>query len=173
MPIIRDASIRDSGAADAPMLSGLIREAFADVAVRFGLTPENCPRHPSNCAPEWVSSAMAKDARYFVVEADGEAAGCVAVEPAGPEVGYLERLAVLPAWRGRGLGTALVEHACHEAARLGVRRVQIGVIAKDKRLTQWYEARGFRALRTATFAHLPFEVLFMEAALAASGERTP
>lgn len=166
-------TIRDAGAADAGMLSGLIRGAFADVAGRFGLTPENCPRHPSNCTPEWVSSAMAKGARYFVAGTEGEAAGCVALEQAGPDVCYLERLAVLPAWRRCGLGTALVKHACGEAAGLGAHRVQIGLIAKDTCLRQWYEGRGFRTTRTATFEHLPFEVLFMEAALAGSGERTP
>ena len=162
-----EPAIREAAAGEATMLSDLIRSAFADVAVRFGLTPDNCPRHPSNCTPEWVGSAMARGTRYFVAEADGEAAGCVAVEQAGPDVCYLERLAVLPARRRCGLGAALVEHACRQAAELGASRVQIGIIARHTELMRWYEARGFRATRTATFGHLPFEVLFMETPLEA------
>ena len=163
-------AIREASEVDAAMLSDLIRVAFADVAARFGLTPENCPRHPSNCTPEWVSSAMIKGTRYFVAEADGEAAGCVALEQAGPDVCYLERLAVLPTRRRCGLGAALVERIFRGATGLGASRVEIGVIARHTELTRWYEKQGFRPTRTATFEHLPFEVLFMSAELRAPGK---
>ncbi len=34
---------------DSYVLSETIREAFLDVAERFGLNCQNSPRHPSNC----------------------------------------------------------------------------------------------------------------------------
>ena len=40
--------IRKAHSHDVSVLSGLIRDSFCDVAERFGITPENCPKHPSN-----------------------------------------------------------------------------------------------------------------------------
>ena len=45
-------NIRKASSGDSSMLSGIIRESFCDVAERFGLTSENCPKHPSNCTQE-------------------------------------------------------------------------------------------------------------------------
>lgn len=50
---IREANSRDS------ILSGLIRDAFRGVAETFGLTRENCPKHPSNCTDEWIENEIA------------------------------------------------------------------------------------------------------------------
>lgn len=41
--------IREADIADITLLSSIIRNSYQTVAVRFGLTPENCPKHPSNC----------------------------------------------------------------------------------------------------------------------------
>lgn len=50
---IREANSQDS------ILSGLIRDAFRGVAETFGLTRENCPKHPSNCTDEWIENEIA------------------------------------------------------------------------------------------------------------------
>ena len=46
--------IREACSSDISLLSSLIRESFAGVARRFKLTLETCPKHPSNCADEWI-----------------------------------------------------------------------------------------------------------------------
>jgi len=46
--------IRKANPFDVSLLSGLIRDSFYDVAERFGITPENCPKHPSNCTDKWI-----------------------------------------------------------------------------------------------------------------------
>lgn len=138
-----------------------MRDSFRTVAERFGLTAENCPRHPSNCTAEWVESEMDEGVRYFVLEDDDGPCGCVALERRDAETCYLERLAVLPEHRHRGHGRALVQHALAEARRLGAERVELAMIAGDGRLRRWYEEFGFRLKETRTFDHLPFEVTFM------------
>jgi N-acetylglutamate synthase-like GNAT family acetyltransferase len=153
--------IREASTADAERLAELIREGFRDVAERFGLTRENCPKHPSQCEASWVSSAMARGVRYFVDESPVELRGCVAVERVAEGVGYLERLAVLPDHRRDGLGTALVNHSEEHARAEGIRRLEVGVIAGQGELVAWYGRRGFALFRTARFAHLPFEVAFL------------
>ncbi|HPJ94924.1 MAG TPA: GNAT family N-acetyltransferase [Deltaproteobacteria bacterium] len=155
--IIRDASPSDTG-----LLAGLIRGSFQDVAMRFELTVENSPRHPSNCTDEWIVSEMEKGVHYYVLQAaDGLPCGCAALEHASRKKCYLERLGVLPAYRGRGYGTALVEHVLRACMQTGADLLQIGIISADTTLRSWYESLGFNETHTATFAHLPFEVSFM------------
>lgn len=45
---------------DAAILTGLIRNSYRDVAQRFGLTPQNCPKHPSNCTDDWIRNDFAR-----------------------------------------------------------------------------------------------------------------
>jgi N-acetylglutamate synthase-like GNAT family acetyltransferase len=156
-----EITIRQAAEADISRLVEIIRNAFFDVAVRFGLTEANCPKHPSNCQAGWIEQALANGARYFLLESDRLSYGCVALEQAGPEVCYLERLAVLPALQGRGYGRALVDHVLEEARLSGTRQVDIGIIAQHFELKEWYKRIGFLEQRTAYFPHLPFEVLFM------------
>lgn len=159
--------IVDASPADVPLLVDVIRKSFADVAARFDLTPENCPKHPSNCVPEWIETAFRKEVRFFVLYLDGMPAGCVAVEQGPPGVCYLERLAVLPEHRRLGLGRALVDRAILHAATLGAMRVEIGIIAAQEDLKEWYRRIGFFETRTAVFPHLPFAVCFMAKGLQA------
>jgi N-acetylglutamate synthase-like GNAT family acetyltransferase len=102
---IRVCTQKDIGA-----LVEIIRKSFQDVAERFDLTPENAPRHPSNCTEDWIQKDMERGVTYFVVENENLVAGCVALEQANPDVCYLERLAVLPGQRRRGFGKKLVTH---------------------------------------------------------------
>jgi N-acetylglutamate synthase-like GNAT family acetyltransferase len=161
--------IREAGLGDARLLANLIREAFQTVADRFGLTPENSPTHPSNCVPAWLEAALEKGVRYFIAEAEDEAVGCVALERSGPEVCYLERLAVLPRSRRQGVGQALVRHALGQARAWGASRVELGLIAKQTELLRFYERLGFTLTRTARFDRLLFEVAFMARTLQPEG----
>ena len=57
------------------LLAGLVRTAFRDVAERFGLTPDNCPTHPSNCTPGWIETALDDGVTYYVLDMDGRPRG--------------------------------------------------------------------------------------------------
>ena len=164
-------TIREATADDIPVLAGLIRDAFRTVADRFGLTPENCPKHPSNCSDAWIAAALEQGVTYYVLNVDDHACGCAALELARPGVCYLERLAVLPQFRNRGHGGALAIHVLEQAQALGADRVEIGIIAEDTDLANWYQELGFRQTRTAEFDHLPFTVALMKRALAPNPAR--
>ena len=99
---------------------------------------------------------------------DGAAlCGCVGLRRPVKGVGILERLAVAPACRRLGLGRMLVGRACSLAGRIGAGQVEIGIIAKQRELRQWYENLGFGAVRTARFDNLPFEVLYLRKSVGA------
>jgi GNAT superfamily N-acetyltransferase len=153
--------IRRVTADDVEVLAHLIRAGFEDVAVRFGLNENNCPKHPSNYTVDRVLQDLERGVRYFIEEEEGEPVGCVGLEDAGEGVFYLERIAVLPEHRGRGLGRALLSHATSRARDLGCRRMEIGIISDDVWLREWYSRAGFVVTGHKCFEHLPFEVTFM------------
>lgn len=159
------ATIRVAAESDIETLTTLIRCAFGPVAKRFYLTPENCPKHPSNCTAEWITADLARGAAYYIIDRDGQALGCAALERASANECYLERLAVLPDHHRQGLGRALVEHLVQRARAMGAQKIGIGIIAADIPLKSWYAGLGFVVGATKTFAHLPFQVLLMSKAL--------
>ena len=154
--LIREAKIQD-----ADELARLISTSYLTVAQKLDLTPENTPKHPSNCRPDWVTADMERGVTYWIVEENGANVGCVALERAKPEVFYMERLAVLPEYRRQGLGTLLVKYVLDQARADGASRVEIGIIAAQTDLRYWYENLGFILTGTKTFPHLPFEVAFL------------
>jgi diamine N-acetyltransferase len=156
-----DYSIRDAKEPDIPVLVDIIKNSFRDVAARFALTEENCPKHPSNCTLQWIETALRKGVRYFILEGGTYPCGCVALEQARHQLCYLERLAVLPDYRLKGFGKALVDYALYQAGQIGAERVEIGIIAEQYELRDWYSRFGFVETGRAVFQHLPFEVRFM------------
>jgi diamine N-acetyltransferase len=154
--------IRQATAIDISLLTSIIRISFRDVADRFSLTPDNAPKHPSNCADNWIEKDLARGVIYYILESNGLSVGCAAIEQGSPEVCYLERLSVLPVERSKGFGRALVYKVFFKAKTLGAREVQIGIIAQHTELKEWYEKIGFRERETKDFAHLPFRVSFMD-----------
>ena len=153
--------IRDATKEDIPLLTKLIRDSFRDVALRFNLTYENCPTHPSYCTTEWIESAFKKGINYYILERKNVPCGCVALEKAQSDVFYLERLSVLPPSRRNGFGEAMVNHALNEAKKFGAHRVEIGMISDQTELKEWYKKFGFSIKSEKRFEHLPFKVTFM------------
>jgi GNAT superfamily N-acetyltransferase len=153
--------IRGARLGDVPLLSGLIRDSFRDVAERFGLTSQNCPGHPSNCTEEWIQRELARGVKYFILEGDATPAGSVALEKADTDVCFLERLAVLPGERRKGFGRSLVDHVFGQARAVRAKQIRIGIIAEQRELKLWYQKIGFKAGEKKRFAHLPFLVMFM------------
>ena len=157
--------IRQATIGDVEILAGIVRRSYQTVADKFGLTKNNCPKHPSNCTEGWIESDFERGVTYFILESDGKNIGCAALEKANAELCYLERLAVLPENRNKGFGKKLVVHVFHEAKLLGCKRVSIGIIAKEHELKNWYSKMGFKEGITKSFEHLPFKVTFMECRL--------
>jgi diamine N-acetyltransferase len=160
--------IRQTTRKDIPTLSEIIRRSFRDVADKFGLTPQNCPRHPSNCEDSWVDNDMQKGISYYLLEYDSQPTGCVALNKSTPTTCFLERLAVLPQSRGKGFGQSLVYHVFGEAKKQGFNSVSIAIIAEYCELKNWYQRFGFTEKETKTFPHLPFKVMFLNHELGGS-----
>jgi len=163
--------IRNATKSDVSLLAMLIRDSFRDVAERFDITPENCPTFASNFTDDRAGEELAKGSRYYILENEGTPCGCVALDlahddrwpscPPGVKAGYLKRLAVLPQYRRRAFGKALVKHVLDVAGEMGCGRVQIGIVAENTELREWYERLGFSVEAEVGFDRLPFTVAFM------------
>ena len=67
--------IKTADADDVAILAGLIRDSYRNVAQRFGLTPENCPKHPSNCTDDWIRNDFDRGVSFYLLEQNGRPAG--------------------------------------------------------------------------------------------------
>ncbi len=144
-----------------PTISEIIRSAYLEVAERFDLNRESCPKHPSNCTDQWIQRDLDRGVTYYLLKLTGKPVGCAALETVNDGLCYLERVAVLPEYKRRGLGLKLVDHLLSQARRDGIKEVGIGIIAKQQELMRWYQRIGFEKGETKRFDHLPFEVMFM------------
>jgi len=64
---------------------------------------------------------------------------------------YLDSLAVSPEWRGKGIGTALMEAAIKKAHDAGFQRITLIVDIKKPKARAMYERLGFKPLYTLEF----------------------
>lgn len=165
-------NIREATSHDAATFAALISASNRDVAAQFGLTFENCPKHPSFCTEDWIKADLARGERYFLAEEAAEPIACVAFELADAGVAYLNRLSVLPVHRRSGIGAHLVEHVIALARSKHRHSLSIGVIGEHTNLQRWYGKLGFVTGDSRRFAHLPFSVTYMTLALRPTGEAT-
>src|SRR5262245_21874441 len=115
--------IRRMTAADvAPIAAAILREHWGDRRVNLQFVA----RHPQ--------------ARPFVADADGELVGIGVLCVNGP-VGWIGTVWVEPAWRRRGIATALTQAAIDAADAAGCRTLVLVATAEGRPL---YEQLGFK-----------------------------
>jgi N-acetylglutamate synthase-like GNAT family acetyltransferase len=153
--------IQQAGFSDADILAFIISQANKEIADQYGLTLKNSPKHPSFYTKDRVLSDMERGEVYFLCQKGGANIGCVAFEQPQPGSSYLNRLAVLPEYRHKGVGEKLVKHVLEHSISKNIKTVSIGIIAKHTVLKNWYLKFGFIEGETKMFDHLPFEVTFM------------
>ena len=143
--------ITHGSAADAPALLALFDDAVAWLAAR-GQTGQ-WGSEPFSARPPQVARAQAWAAGgglWLARGAGGEPAGALVVgdahdyvPPAAcPEL-YVQVLLTASAWRGRGVGAALVGHAEELARRQGARQLRVDCWAGVPELPAAYERLGF------------------------------
>jgi len=148
---------------DLSEVTEVIRRSFLTVAEELGLTRENAPTNPAFIGGDDLKKTLARGLRLFCMIREEAVIACVGIEPSNEkDVYYLERLAVLPEHRRRGIGSRVMEYALARIREHGGRRVSIGIIDDNERLKAWYKRQGFVEKGHKTFKHLPFTVCFMD-----------
>jgi GNAT superfamily N-acetyltransferase len=98
------------------------RYPFPDDAVRDG----------------WERALADPDVEVYVLDADGEIAGAVAIGH-----GFLRNLYVLPEHQGTGLGSALHDHALERLRDRGCDEAKLWTLEGNHGARRFYERRGW------------------------------
>lgn len=139
----------------------LIIGSFKTLADDFGLTIENCPANVAFMEYRQLIEMKEKGIKMFGLFLEGTQIGFVAIESAGKETYYIERLSVLPEFRNKGYGTKLLDFAFNYVKKVGGEKISIALMDNNVLLKNWYSAYGFKETEKKEFDHLPFIVCFM------------
>lgn len=115
-----------------------------------------------------------KGGRVFVVLANGEAVGCVALIPIQGGVFELSKMAVSPKMRGMGIGRRLIEYAIAQARDLGAKSLFLGSSTKLPDAVHLYETVGFQHVAPERLPPNPYvrANVFMEMALSVESDKS-
>lgn len=131
--------------ADLPLMVDVIRAAFAEYEDRLD-PPSSAQRRTVESTRQELVNASA-----LVATIEQELVGCVLYFPKTDHM-YLARLAVLPAYRGRGIARSLLAAVEERAREAGLPSVQLSVRLQLAELRVAYERLGYRFLRYGTHA---------------------
>jgi GNAT superfamily N-acetyltransferase len=151
-----------AGIDDAPIFLHVMQLSFAEHAGH--LDP------PSGAHAETLDDVRAAIARggAFLARVDGEPAGCARWRHE-PEFIYAERVGVLPGFRGRGVGAALMRAIEEVGLAAGRPDARIGTRAQLEGNRRFYEGLGYRVLRTQRHPRGTDTILWMGKSLADPG----
>lgn len=144
------------------MSTHIIREAFLTVAKDFNLTRENARSNAAFIEVDDLEKMKDKGILLIGVFEGEEQVGFIAIEKASDTLYYMEKLAVLPTFRHRGIGKHIMDYVFDLVENGGGEKVSIAVINENSVLKKWYMNYGFVETDIKKFAHLPFTVCFME-----------
>jgi putative acetyltransferase len=91
-----------------------------------------------------VDKLIKQRVAFFVLRYENRPAGCGAIKMFGSEYGEVKRMYVRPAYRGRGLGKAILDHLARyaQARHAGLLRLETGIHQTEA--IGLYERWGFQ-----------------------------
>ena len=89
---------------------------------------------------------VAPKGAMFLALAGGEPVGCVALRPISDGIGEVKRMYVDAAWRGRGVGRALLEALIERARAMDYSVLRLGTIAEMTAARSLYASLGFTSI---------------------------
>jgi GNAT superfamily N-acetyltransferase len=168
MGLPEQPTLHEATTDDARAIASLIRRAFRRQVELLQLRRSDCPEYVGFETADRVRRRMERGDHVLMADLAGRVVGTVTYSGAvgDSRKGEIARLAVLPQYRGKGLGKSMMEAAETALRQFGATVAEIGLVAKFGRLRTYYEALGYTTTRLQRFDALPFEVLFMEKRIA-------
>jgi ribosomal protein S18 acetylase RimI-like enzyme len=132
--------IRLARTGEAELVHRLTQQAFAEY--RGQLQPPSSAHEETEAV---VAAALAKGGALLAL-VGGTAVGAARFAAEGDHL-YVGRVAVLPAWRGRGIAVALMLALEQHARRLQIGAIELGVRESLPSNVRLYEKLGYAVLR--------------------------
>jgi GNAT superfamily N-acetyltransferase len=139
MDSLNDITLRAATEDDIPTIVALIHAAFKEYD--GAIDP---PSGAHNESAEKIREKMTTERALLALLGD-QALACVFYRDEGDHM-YFGRLAVLPAYRNRGISAVLIAYVEERARDLGLSRVRLGVRVALPRLRARYERLGYRVI---------------------------
>ena len=156
--------IRKTERADLPECVKVIRNSFQTVADEFGFTEENAPRFTAFATTEerlaW--HMFGEHRLMYLDEEDGRICGYYSLRLNGDGTCELGSLSVLPEYRHRGIGEALLKHSAKTAREQHCGVMKLGIVEENTDLRKGYERNGAVHTGTEKFDFFPFTCGYME-----------
>lgn len=153
-----DLRITPAGVEDAPLVHHIMRAAFLEYADRL--------RPPTGALSESV-----EDVERFLVGGGAILAwlgstpvGTARYEPSGAGL-YVGRVSILPAYRRRGIATALMRHIERESKEEGRAFIKVGVRKSLPGNLALYQSLGYEVVEVRQHPKGPDQVVWLEKAL--------
>jgi GNAT superfamily N-acetyltransferase len=133
-------TIREAAESDLPGILRAYAEAGIDAGEAFNL---------DEAKAQFAKFRAYPDYRVFVVELDGEIAGTYSLlimdnlAKRGARAGVVEEVAVLPAYQGRGLGKAMMQHALDRCREAGCYKMALSSNLSREAAHRFYDSLGF------------------------------
>ena len=120
----------------------------------------SCPGiglHPADDSREGIVRFLDRNPKTcFVAEADGRLIGTIMAGNDGRR-GYIYHTAVHPNYRGRGIGSALVQAAIQALERLGIGKAALVVLETNADGNVFWEKQGFTVRTDLTYRNKTLE----------------
>jgi predicted N-acetyltransferase YhbS len=139
MESLNDICVRAATEADIPTIVALIHAAFKEYDGVID-PPSGAHKESAQKIREKLTTEQA-----LLALLDDQIVACVFYRDEGDHM-YFGRLAVLPAYRNRGISAVLIAYVEQRARALGLPRVQLGVRVALPRLRARYERLGYRVI---------------------------
>ena len=149
---------------EIPKCVEVIRGAFQTVADEFGFTQDNAPRFTAFATDEnrlLYQFCVEKRPMYGYLIGK-KLAGYYSLALRDDGLAELGSLSVLPEYRHRGIGAALLKDAMQRARLFGRDRMKLGIVEENQRLRKWYESFGFVHTGTEKYDFFPFTCGYLE-----------
>lgn len=120
----------------------------------------SCPGiglHPADDSREGIARFLDRNPETcFVAEADGRLIGTIMAGNDGRR-GYIYHTAVHPNYRGRGIGSALVQAAIQALERLGIGKAALVVLETNADGNVFWKKQGFTVRTDLTYRNKTLE----------------
>jgi len=133
-------TIRLARADDAALVHRLTQQAFEEYRGRLD------PPSSAHDETEAVVAAALEKGGALLAFIDGAAVGAARFVPEDDHL-YIGRVAVPPAWRGKGVAMALMLALEQHARRLGIGAIELGVRESLPSNVRLYEKLGYAVIR--------------------------
>ena len=144
----------------------VIKKSFQTVADEFGFTIENAPRFTAFATTEErLFYQLEYEHRLMVADyddGDGRILGYYSLMFLENSECELSNLCVLPEFRHKKIGEALLEDAMSRVRNKECKKMKLGIVEENKRIRAWYEKHGFTHTHTVKYDYFPFTCGYME-----------